>query len=180
MKLKLLLFPFLALLSACGSDLCEGKDFETSQGICVFTNGFDVDKDKISYVIDVTEDVVATHHPKKYSWGRLNDMYDIVSIAFEADLGDDKDGYTRYEYGPFVRDTFEVVLEHDEKNDCWHYAWILPHEMMHVYLLDVDGDDSHKKGWHVHPDFTTEENLNSMQFEIYKKLRCDVCGYGCE
>jgi len=175
MKLKILSLIVFFACSACGDDdLCKGSDFETSQGICVFTNGFDISKDQLSYAIDVTEDVVSARYPKKYAKSKLNDSYDSVSISFVGDLGDEKDGYTQFEYGPFVEETYKVVSEY--KEHCWHYIWIIPHEMLHVYLLDIADDQTHKKGWHWHGDFTDEENASSIQYEVYRRLSCDICG----
>lgn len=175
MKRKFLL---LLMLSSCGeAEVCNGSDFETSQGICVFLNGHDIKKDDLSFAIDVTEKVVSERHPNRFSAKKLNDAYSATSIEFIPYVANKTDGYCKYSKGLLVQEEFRIVAEMSTKNNCqWYYVWIVPHELMHLYLINENNDDSHKKYWHWDDeDFSSDANMRSMQYEIYSELKPIFC-----
>lgn len=176
MKKLNFILPLFVLLSACGVDVCEGSDFTTKHNLCVFKNGFNVTKEEIEYVTDATQQEVTRRHPNKYPKDEIYEFND-VSLKFVSELGDDRSGETEYRYGPFTDNRFRIRVEYWE-DSCITRWYILVHEILHVYLLEQEGDDNHRKDWFIMKEFTKEENLSSIQYVVWNQIACELCS--CE
>lgn len=174
MKLNFLIFSIL--LASCGVDVCEGSDFTTKHNLCVFTGGFEVTKAEIEHVTDATQQEVTRRHPNKYPKSEIYEFQD-TSVKFVEDAGEDRAGQTEYRYGPFTDDRFRMKVEYHTEN-CPLRWWIFIHETLHVYLLEIEGEDEHRKGWFVMEEFTSEENQSSIQFTVINQIACELCS--CE
>jgi hypothetical protein len=154
------------LLGSCGEDICRGSDWTTSQGICVFNNEFQTNKDEVNRIIYKTQEVVRRLYPHKYTRDIFQQIYADTSIIFVEYIDEETIGRTIYDYDSFSQ-TFRIEIEYG--NDL---VDVISHEILHSYLLYVDKDQSHRKGWFVMDEFSDEENIDSIQYKICSELHC--------
>lgn len=167
--MRLLLFSFVVLVS-CGQSVCDGSDFVTSQNLCVFSNGYFVDNVDIENVVAVTQKEISFRHPDKYSKEKI-EYFDNVSLRFiQSSDSNDWGGELNYKVGSFIDDRYEITLEF--KESCRLIQSNLIHELLHVYLIDIEDCVYHRKGWFIDKKFSDEENKASIQNIVFNKVNC--------
>jgi hypothetical protein len=182
---------------ACGKfDICQNPDMYLDNGICVTMNGYDeISSNEIEYAINETEkEVFSRYGNSGFPQWRIKYPYKDTEIQFfnnevYGDNGEESGGATVYYISPTTEDVkFSIELE-TSNSKCFNLAVIIPHEILHVYLVSVEQDGSHKNGWNraarqLWTDQTLEEQ-NSIQSTVTKRIYCsnDFCNpsfYGCE
>jgi len=167
MKLKLLLLT-LSLYS-CGSGLCDNAEFVTKQGICVNTDGNSVDKSQVDFIIDVIEEGTVKY--SGYSESELQEPYGDTRIAFRQEIDHGWTGETEYHKGIFVNDEYKVRLVY---NECLTYS-ALYHELLHVYLIHLEGNDTHERGWFKKADMSSDEIKQTLEYNLFRRIYCELC-----
>jgi hypothetical protein len=176
MKLTIILL-FAILLSACGEDICAGSDYTIRQGICIFTNGFGVNKEQLEKAIDIAEEETSKRFPKRYKREKIISKYSETSISFiESFKKPTKLGETEYNHGLLVDNSFKikVVFKSDLKGCLSYYS--VSHEMLHVFRFTV-GDDkkAHPRKWFIREGDTMDEAQSTLEFVIMDRIFKELC-----
>lgn len=166
--MKFLLICYISLIG-CGTDICEGNDFVTKQNICVFTNGYTVEKNQIELIVGLTQKQIK-QDSRDYNESETKN-FDETSLKFIENLKNPKfAGQMNSHVGFFQDDRYKISLEY--KKDCLLWFEFI-HELIHVHLVSTNGDYSHKKGWFWDSEFTDKENELSIQNIIFKQVACN-------
>ena len=129
----LLILALASLLSSCGGKFeCDHE----IQGLCVVTEGHDIDVEAIDTLIDILANAIYNQYGKTID---LEDMFleHNVSITY-VDFGDGRlEGNRGLSYG---------AINYVSARDCWEKYYVAGHELMHaiaIFRLGATHEENH-------------------------------------
>jgi len=160
------LFIILILLSACKQRVCEGSDFVTNEGICIFAHDFDINPAEIQYMLDEIKSM--TIESELISEKAIDDIYFNYDIAIHFIKDNELESSGICSLYPL---TNEFIIKLRYIDSCLSKG-SFSHEMLHVYLLN--------KGPHPFEWFYINDNENvntsSLEVTIETYLIYEMCG----
>lgn len=173
---KLLLLLLLLLSTSCGSriatvELCFYADYITN-GVCVITNGYDINRDMIDFVINITEEAFNSIFERTENLPII-----LEEIKTSVEYVDRKDHRLLTDNG-YARGITrgKEILVHIAKDDtldtikCIEHYYVFGHELLHVMSNYILKDD---RGHYVPNVFLTWAYKNdldpksSVEFYVY-------------
>jgi hypothetical protein len=169
------------LISACGAcgPVCEGAQYTTSQGLCVFDE-VGHDPALVERTIDILEHQVSLDHGKTIAEQRA--QYSLTSINFYA--GDPAEGeriaYVNMRHGYVISNRFIIHLYISGLCGSW---WLLAHELLHVIHATTvgwpseyeDSMEAHPEGWFTHRSYHPDINVRSTEYTTGVRLADEFC-----
>jgi len=176
--MKFLFFSLFLLFcfSGCGVDICVGSDDEIKYGICLFLNEHDVDSKVVERIVETTRKRTV-EWDNKYTDENTESFLRThqVSIMFEDKIFKEGEkeyiGFCRHVKKDIFEDFFEIGISTFRTESASIY--ILIHEVIHLLLIGVESDYSHRGGWFSHRDNSDYSNRNSLQGIVYSELKSE-------
>ena len=173
--MRYLLILLSSLLISCSDEtIC---DWYTDNGICINNNGYDIDEEKINWIVNVTAEEMVEHYGIT-----LDDLYAKASrirmfIRFvklgDTELKKYKANGLCYAHTDFTRTkiTDLFLLIGLKENYCLAYT-PLYHELIHAFYWTIN---PYEIGGDPHPEDLFKSSW-SVEFQIMNRLWTDNFG----
>ena len=169
----------LGLFSCRGFDICQEADYYLEDyGVCVQTNGFEVNREHLEYMFEETRLAVVERfdgYTEKNTRKIFSDHQ--VSIRFMEEVIYGVGEFSvrcngLCEYDQWNR-TFILSIKHFGSDCLAETAFV--HELLHVYLLAIEEDAGHPVEWFSQDGETAEEKMSSLEYVLNKRFFCELC-----
>lgn len=168
----------LVLLSSCGQpdaiDRCNYSDFSTS-GICIITNGNDLNIDLIDFVVRVTNEEF------NRVLGRNDSLQSVfsdqgVSVEYVDENSDELNGNRGFASGTRIVVGYASGTDMDK---CMNRYYVLGHEILHVVSSYVLNNHNGHNVPNVFMQWARNNNVSDEEtvgFYMYMRVfhRCEV------
>lgn len=158
----------LLALTNCGQNVCEQPyDFEVN-GMCVYTNGKDITKETLEYVVDVAEQTVTDR--LGFSRNEMRHLNNNTVIHFVDYVSKMNDGETQAKrsWDHIDFDAVDSISMYVEYNEDIAFS-SFPHELLHAIRYNLYGLDhvTHPRNWFCDYDDCSE---NPIEEKIYTAI----------
>jgi hypothetical protein len=138
----MLFMSLLAHCAACGIDICANTDYYTSQGVCIQTGGYPVDRQQLERTIAVTHQIVRD----ELGWpdsallsAEQKTGIRFVPVGISAQLDDLPNTYGYNRSYP-NHSGYAITVDYEPESIYFSHV---PHELLHSYTIEVTDDDGH-------------------------------------